>query len=120
MFRSFDFQILERGAQRIIRPPDDGVSNDGLHLEAQLQAAYDVRGRKLTDAAPRKPTQEMPVFDLSFHYSLFLVKSEVVIVDLSVRGDLIRDNITHGTQPERHLDLFRIDRKETYIRGFLA
>lgn len=55
---SFDFQVLDKGPQRIIRPPEDGVYIHGLYLEA---AAYDVRGRKLADAAPRQLTQEMPV-----------------------------------------------------------
>ncbi|KAK8888171.1 hypothetical protein M9Y10_039235 [Tritrichomonas musculus] len=55
---SFDFQVLDKGPQRIIRPPADGVYIYGLFLEA---AAFDVINMKIVDAQPRQLTQEMPV-----------------------------------------------------------
>jgi dynein heavy chain len=54
---SFDFQVLDKGPQRIIRTPPDGVYIYGLYLEA---AAFDRHSRKLTDAPARQLTQEMP------------------------------------------------------------
>ncbi|EAY20602.1 Dynein heavy chain family protein [Trichomonas vaginalis G3] len=55
---SFDFQVQDKGPQRIIRPPQDGVYIYGLYLEA---CGYDTIGKKLVDALPRQLTQEMPV-----------------------------------------------------------
>jgi len=55
---SFDFQILDKGPQRVIRPPTDGVYIHGLHLEA---AGYDILSKKLIESIPRQLTQEMPV-----------------------------------------------------------
>jgi dynein heavy chain len=55
---SFDFQVLDKGPQRIIRTPPDGVYIYGLYLEA---AAFDRHSRKLIDPPLRQLTQEMPV-----------------------------------------------------------
>jgi dynein heavy chain len=55
---SFDFQVLDRGNTRVIRPPPDGVYIHGLFLEG---AAFDMQSRRLIDSTPQKLFQEMPV-----------------------------------------------------------